>query len=212
MLAYLGADNSASSIVGFQPTILKQLGYTSSQAQIHTIPVYIASLVCLNLSAYFSDRLKHRYGFLLLGAAVGIVGWSIELAGLHNTKAKYFGMFAIAAGAYMQMPLLVVWLNNNMGGNARSAFGTGFMIGIGNCGNLISSNVFITEEAPKYPTGFGTGLGLTFLSVVCATIMAVCLWLGNRRRERGQEDRKLALGEERVAKLGDEHPDFRYVI
>ena len=47
MLAYFGADNAASSIVSFQPTILLSLGYSSSEAQIHTIPVYIVALFSL---------------------------------------------------------------------------------------------------------------------------------------------------------------------
>lgn len=54
LIAYFGADNAASSIVGFQPTILKDLGYTSSQAQVHTIPVYITSLALLLICSYLS--------------------------------------------------------------------------------------------------------------------------------------------------------------
>lgn len=98
-LAYFGADNAASSIVSFQPTILKSLGYTSAEAQIHTIPVYI---VALFLAPHLSGKLNHRYGFLLFGAIFGIIGSSIELAvPLNSIAARYFGMFAIAASAYI---------------------------------------------------------------------------------------------------------------
>jgi hypothetical protein len=117
-----GADNAASSIVSFQPTILKSLGYTSAEAQIHTIPVYIVALCSLLTCAYLSGKLNHRYGFLFFGAILGIIGWSIELAvPLKSISARYFGMFAITASAYIQMPLLVVWISNNMGGNAKAA-------------------------------------------------------------------------------------------
>ncbi|KAL3418429.1 major facilitator superfamily transporter [Phlyctema vagabunda] len=211
-MAYFGADTAASSIVAFQPTILTALGYSRAQAQIHTIPVYIVALVCLNIAAYFSGYFKHRYGFLLLGAAVGIVGWSIELTvPTTSVGARYFGMFAITTSAYIQMPILVVWISNNMGGNAKAAFATGFMIGFGNCGNLVSSNVFITTDSPRFRTGFSTGLALTIVGLAASTAMEVLLWVSNRRRDAGKEDTKFDR-EEVLEQLGDEHPNFRYIL
>ncbi|KAH7310010.1 major facilitator superfamily domain-containing protein [Rhexocercosporidium sp. MPI-PUGE-AT-0058] len=210
-IAYFAADTAASSIVSFQPTILKELGYTSAQAQVHTVPVFIVALVILNITSFLSGKLKHRYGFLVIGSLLGIIGYSIELSvPIHSTKARYFGMFAIASSAYIQMPLLVVWLSNNMGGNAKAAFAPGFMIGFGNCGNLVSSNVFITGEAPRFKTGFGTGLGLIVVGLVVSTCLEVWLWIENRRRERGEEDGKLEGGG--GEDLGDAHPGFRYIL
>ncbi|PMD42708.1 putative MFS transporter, partial [Hyaloscypha variabilis F] len=209
-LAYFGADNAASSIVSFQPTILKSLGYSNAQAQVHTIPVYIVALCALLICAYVSGKVGHRYSFLMFAAAIGIIGWSIELAQVKAVSARYFGMFAITASAYIQMPILVVWLSNNMGGNAKAAFATGFMIGIGNCGNLVSSNVFITDQSPRYKTGFGTGLGLNILGVVASTALELYCWTANRRRDAGKEDSKLDSSSEVLRDLGDDHPDFRY--
>lgn len=211
-LAYFGADNAASSIVSFQPTILKSLGYSNAQAQVHTIPVYIVAFCVLLICAYLSGRLGRRYIFLIFGAAIGIVGWSIELAQVKAVSARYFGMFAITASAYIQMPILVVWLSNNMGGNAKAAFATGFMIGFGNCGNLVSSNVFITDETPRFKTGFGTGLGLNILGVVASTTLELYCWMANRRRDAGKDNAKLDNSSEVLRDLGDLHPDFRYIL
>jgi hypothetical protein len=212
MLAYFGADNAASSIVSFQPTILLSLGYSSSEAQIHTIPVYIVALCALLTCAYLSGRLGHRYGFLIFGAAIGIVGWSIELARVKAVSARYFGMFAITTSAYIQMPILVSWLSNNMGGNAKAAFATGFMIGLGNCGNLVSSNVFITTQTPWFKTGFSTGLGLNILGIVASSALELYCWMANRRRDAGKENTKLDNSSEVIRDLGDDHPDFRYIL
>jgi hypothetical protein len=109
------------------------------------------------------------------------------------------------------MPLLVVWISNNMGGNSKSAFGSGFMIGLGNCGNFVSSNVFITTETPKFRTGFSTGLALCVVSILTATAIEVLLWVSNRRRDAGKENTKFDR-EEILDQLGDEHPDFRYIL
>ena len=154
--------------------------------------MYIVALCSLLICSYLSGRVSHRYSFLIFGAAIGIIGWSIELAQVKAVSARYFGMFAITASAYIQMPILVVWLSNNMGGNAKAAFATGVMIGLGNCGNLVSSNVFITDESPRFKTGFGTGLGLNMLGVVASSALELYCLMANRRRDAGKDNAKLA--------------------
>ena len=109
------------------------------------------------------------------------------------------------------MPILVVWVSNNMGGNAKAAFATGFMIGLGNCGNLVSSNVFITKQTPRFRTGFGTGLALTLVGLGASTAMEILLWVQNRRRVAGKQNGKLDAPEEVLGDLGDGHPGFRYI-
>jgi hypothetical protein len=127
-------------------------------------------------------------------------------------SARYFGMFAITTSAYIQMPILVSWLSNNMGGNAKAAFATGFMIGLGNCGNLVSSNVFITAQTPRFKTGFSTGLALNIVGIAAASGLELYCWMANRRRDAGKENSKLEKGSEVIRDLGDDHPDFRYIL
>lgn len=212
MLAYFGADNTASSIVSFQPTILKQLGYTSSQAQVHSIPVYMVAVVFSITAAYFSDRLSHRYSFCMAGIIITAVGWGIELGQAGTAGVRYFGMYCCASGVYIVMPCLVVWLMNNLGVGYKRAIGTAFQIGGGNAGNLISSNIFISTQAPRYPVGFGVGFALNILAGVCCTILYFGLSKENRRRDRGERDYRLALPPDEVENLGDHHPMFRYTL
>jgi hypothetical protein len=89
-----------------------------------------------------------------------------------------------------------------MGGNAKAASATRFMIGLGNCGNLVSSNVFITDQSPRYKTGFGTGLGLTVLGLVVSTVLEGYYWFKNRRKDDGKEDAKLDDSSQVLGDLG----------
>lgn len=68
------------------------------------------------------------------------------------------------------------------------AVGLAWMISFGNCANIVSSNIFITIQAPRYPTGFTTGLIFTTLGFCLACLGTVLLVLMNRSREkrRGQ--------------------------
>ena len=212
MLAYFGADHSASAIVSFQPTILKQLGYTSSQAQVHTIPVFMVAFALSITAARISDRVSHRYAFAMLGVTLAKIGWIIELAQANPVGARYFGLFSITTGVYILMPVLVVWNMNNLGTGYKRVIGSAFQIGGGNCAALVSSNVFISTEAPKYPTGFGVGFALNMLAGICCTVLFLGLRAENRRRDRGERDERLALPPHELDNLGDDHPSFRYTL
>lgn len=52
---------------------------------------------------------------------------------------------------------------------------------IGNCGAFISSNVFITHEAPGYRTGFKVGMGMNCLAIMSMTVLYLGLVWSNRR-------------------------------
>ena len=212
MLAYFGADHSASAVVSFQPTILTQLGYKASEAQVHTIPVFMVAFVLAITVAWVSDRLQHRYAFCMLGATICMIGWAIELAQTDPVGVRYFGMFAITTGVYILMPILVVWNLNNLGTGYRRVIGAAFQIGGGNSAALVSQNVFISSHAPRYPEGFGVGFALNVMAAICCTALFFGLRAENKRRVRGLRDGRFALPQGELDNLGDDHPDFRYTL
>lgn len=232
MLAYFGADHSASAIVSFQPTILRQLGYTSSAAQIHTIPVFLTAFVLSIASAHLSDRLRHRYAFAMSGILLALVGWSLQLPSpthhITTTAAgvRYFGLFAITSGTYILMPVLVVWNINNLGVGYKRVIGSAFQIGGGNCAALVSSNVFKGGEAPGYQTGFGVAFAMNVVAGGCCTLLFWGLRRENLRRERdrvregggdwgegrGRGEGVGVVGMGDMENLADGHPSFRYTL
>ena len=216
MLAYFGADNTASSFSSFQPTIVQGLGYTPSQANVLTIPVYLVALVVGLCAAYFSDRLKRRYPFALLGTVLGVTGWSIQRAQAGGPRVLYFSLYLTEMGTYMLMPVLIVWLSNNMGGSYKRGFAMALQIGLGNAANFVSANVFLPQEAPRFVTAYDVGLGLQFLSMVCSTILFLYMWRENKRRDAkaaaGDSDAEMPIHEEEKRNIGDENPAFRYTL
>jgi hypothetical protein len=57
---------------------------------------------------------------------------------------------------------LVHWsITANLHSIALQGAETAVILGLGNSAYFVPSNVFITAQAPHYPVGFGTGLGLT---------------------------------------------------
>lgn len=212
---YMSAEETASSVVAFQPSILKDLGWTSRSAQVHTIPIYATAFVLTLSCAWLSDRLRQRYIFTLFGSMLIIIGWSVELAYVPAAGVRYMGMFFVTAGAFIIMSTTVVWLCVNVGKGVKRSVAMGLLTGFGNCGALVSSNVFISNQAPRYPVGFGVGLAFGVLSGFAATAYYLYVRVENRRRDRMQS---VAAGSytreemERLQDLGETHPNFRFQL
>ena len=184
-LMYLGLCSSGYSLSFFTPTILSQLGWTALRAQVMSIPIYIVACVFIMLTAFLSDWVRHRYAFITVGVMVATIGYALLLAQQHvSAGVRYFALYLVMVGGYMGQPLTVIWLANNTRGHWQRSVSTAIQIGIGNCGGIIASNIFISREAPRYVTGFGVSLGLLWMVALAASATMVGLYFENRRIER----------------------------
>jgi hypothetical protein len=130
-------------------------------------------------------RIGLRFPFILSGIVLVLIGWSINIAYSEgrdiSAAVRYLSLFLMSAGTFTQMTLTTSWLANNLRGRANLAMGTAIILGIGNCANFVSSNVFIKHEAPYYPTAFRTGLGVTAAGAVLCSVYVGLLWRHNRK-------------------------------
>ncbi|KAH6862884.1 hypothetical protein AA0119_g8730 [Alternaria tenuissima] len=207
----LGVTENANSLANFQPTILKGLGYTATQAQVHTIPVYLVGAAFSVIFAYMSEWLNRRYLFYVLGWAVLASGLIVEIVYPTNPKVRYMGMFFIASGCYLAMPISIIWVSMNCGSGYKRAVAIAAIINFGTAGAFVSSNVFLFKEAPRFRTGFSTGLGLACMGVVAATIT----WFGCKKENKRRDEARLQMPEvldQSMKELGDEHPDYRFAL
>lgn len=207
----LGVTENANSLANFQPTILKGLGYTSTQAQVHTIPVYLVGAVFSVVFAYLSEYLQRRYYFYILGWAVLAAGLCVEIVYPSNPKIRYMGVFFIASGCYLAMPISIIWVSINSASGYKRAVAIAAIINFGTAGAFVSSNVFLFKETPRFHTGFSTGLGLACMGATAATIT----WWGCRRENQKRDAAALSgvgVDGESIKRQGDEHPDFRYAL
>lgn len=215
-LVYMGIGTSGYALTFFMPTILLEFGWTAEMAQIYTIPVYAFAAAGMLLAAYLSDRLRHRYGFILGGAIISTVGYIMLLeqqaGGGLSRQGKYAAVFLVALGGYTGTPMALAWLANNVSGHWKRAFSSGIQVTLGNMAGIIGSNIFVQTEAPYYKTGYGTALAMTWVGVCAATVLFVGLLVENRKRERGDRDDRLVCPEEEVGNMGDWHPSFRFTL
>ncbi|KAL8785862.1 MAG: hypothetical protein Q9195_008457 [Heterodermia aff. obscurata] len=212
-LMYFGTVVSNYSIAYYLPTVLAGLGYTSSEAQIQTIPIYAAGFAVALLAAWVSDRLQHRFGFVMLGAAINAIGYAVLLATERvSVKVRYMALYLVECGLWIGSPVEVVWLTNNLGGHYKRAIGTAIQIAMGNMSGFVASNIFIEAQAPRYPVGYGVALAMTGVAGGAAAVLYQGLKRENNKRDRGERDHRLGLGKEELDNIGDDHPQFRFAL
>lgn len=137
---YLGIVTTGYSGAFFAPTILKQLGWTSIHAQVMSIPIYAVATVCALTTAFLSDKMRHRFGFIVGGCLLATIGYAI-LLNMERVAvgARYFALFAIVSGGFTAQPITLVWLNNNVSGHYKRSVSSAMMIGWGNTGGIVAS-------------------------------------------------------------------------
>ncbi|KAN0094092.1 MFS general substrate transporter [Hyaloscypha variabilis] len=196
------ADLSAGSMSSFNPTIVSQLGWISRRAQVMTIPIWIVGIVGALASSLMSGKVNKRWPFILPAIVISVIGWTIHYNQVQPPAVRYFAQFLISFGTFVAMPLYIGLLTANLRGRAHQSMGTALQLGLGNCANFISSNIFISKQAPRYPAGFGTGLGITILSFPLMLLVMVLFW-----RHNGTIEKRLADGE-----ALDDQVDYKYVF
>ena len=95
-----------------------------------------------------------------------------------------------------------------MTGHYKRSIASAMMVGFGNCGGIVASNIFITGEAPRYTTGYATSLGLLWVCAAACVVLLFGVRAENMKRDRGERDCRLDTAD--ADNLGDDHPSFRF--
>lgn len=212
-LVYMGIGTTGYATTFFMPTVLLEFGWAAEAAQVHTIPVYAASAAAMLAVAWASDRLRHRYGFILAGCVTATAGYGLLLLGHQGglgRGAKYGAVFLVALGGHASTPLALAWLANNVAGHWKRAFAAAIQVTLGNVAGIVAAAVFLPAEAPTYTTGYATALAMLWLGAAAASLLVAGLVTENRRRDRGARDYRLARPADRLNNMGDHHPSFRF--
>ncbi|KAK8020859.1 hypothetical protein PG990_005997 [Apiospora arundinis] len=183
-LCFFCCDITASSVSAFSPTILTELGWTNTVAQLMTMPVWASGIASTFIVTWLSSHLNLRTPFVLGAIVFQLVGWIIMRVYVPKPSVRYLALFLMSVGTFPQMPILMGWLSANLRGRKHLAVGMAWMIGFGNCANFVSSNVFIHAQAPRYTTGFTTGLVFTVIGFVLVSSVYALLAMKNKKREQ----------------------------
>ncbi|KAN0135404.1 MFS general substrate transporter [Lactarius tabidus] len=194
----------------FTPTIVHDLGYSSANAQLLSVPPFACAGVSTVIMCFFSDRENLRGPFLVMCSIISMIGYLIA----YNTSQPgpgYVATVFAASGAYPNVALLLAWAGGNAGGNMKRGIVLAIVIGLGNLGGICSS--FIYYQPPRFHVGHGTVLGCLGTSMICSCTM---MWT-YRKPNKEKEEQCAREGIDESMKdmyrdLADKSPLFRCVI
>ncbi|UNI15793.1 hypothetical protein JDV02_002294 [Purpureocillium takamizusanense] len=218
-----GADNFTDMYSGqltcplfglslFLPTIIRALGYTSSKAQLMTVPIYTMGAILSLVSARCSDRVGKRSPFLLGCMTVMVLGFSMCIAS-GDPKVVYGGVFIATCGVHSASPGSISWMSNNLAGGYKRSVGMAIYLAGANLGGVVASNLYRAKDGPRYVMGHGIAVGFEILGMVAVVILIMGYHASNRRRERLLAEGAAArFTPEELSAQGDKAVTFRYML
>jgi MFS family permease len=199
-----------------QPTIIRDMGYTSAQSQLLTIPPYAVATIFTIFWAILSERYARRALFIIVTTTVAIIGYIILLANT-NPKARpgvsYLGTFFAAIGIYPSVALLLCWPAINVSGQTKRATANAMQISIGNLGAVIGTQLYRPKTAPRYVLGHSFALGYLCLNVVVVSALWFILTKENKQKEQHLIEHPETAGfhdSDEDLRQGDRHPRWSF--
>ncbi|RSL68780.1 hypothetical protein CEP53_002489 [Fusarium sp. AF-6] len=204
--------NSAVQGFGaFIPTILREFGWTSTEAQLKSVPPYLVACCVTIALGYLSDRTNKRGIFMAGILPCSIIGFSI-LRFSTNTDAKYAAVFLNAIACFGASSGFLSWGINNAGSPAVAAVAGGYMVMVGSMGGVLSTWTYLSRDSPLFHTGHTINLSLQCFCFCLACFgLAHCIYDNKLRARGGRDDRIQGLTEEEKLALGHRNPEFRYM-
>ncbi|KAF2157116.1 MFS general substrate transporter, partial [Myriangium duriaei CBS 260.36] len=210
-IIYMGADGPLYAFSLFLPTIISELGYSSTRANLLSVPPYAAAAILTVTIGYIADRTGQRGWCNICVSVLGVVGFAL-LASTTLPGLKYAAVFLAALGIYPCIANTISWAANNTEGVYKRGVTLGILIGWGNLNGVMSSNAYQTTDAPNFRTGHGIVLAYLTLFLLGGSIVThFALERENKLRREGRKDHLIeGKTEQDVALLGDKVPGFIY--
>ncbi|KAF2222199.1 major facilitator superfamily domain-containing protein [Elsinoe ampelina] len=209
---YMGADGALYAFSLFLPSIIRELGYSATRANLLSVPPYACGAILTVTIGYYADKTQRRGWCNICVSLFGVLGFSL-LTGTTIPGLKYAATFMGALGIYPCIANTIVWTANNTEGVYKRGVTLGLVIGWGNLNGVMSSNIYQTRDAPNYRPGHGVVVGYITLFLLGGSIFThFMLERENRLRRAGKRDHWVeGKTEEELRIMGDNKPDFLYV-
>ncbi|KAH9878139.1 hypothetical protein J1614_003356 [Plenodomus biglobosus] len=201
------------------PSVINGLGYSSANAQLLTIPIYVFAAIVTLMFAWASDLTRIRSPYIIAGYSIAACAFIAQLA---IPKPRYPGvtygfLFPVAAGLYCPFTCLVSWIGNSLAPSSKRAVGMALLISVGNMGGIMGSNIYLAREAPQYTTGFASSLAMCVAAIAMTFVLRWAYARENRKKdemiaEMGEEAIRARYSEDELAMMGDKSPFFRYTL
>ncbi|KAI0080273.1 MFS general substrate transporter [Panus rudis PR-1116 ss-1] len=222
---YMGFDGPLFAFSLFTPTIINQLGFQATAANLLSVPVYAWACLVTVIIGFLGDRIGHRGYINMALFGSGLVGYVILIAST-NPSLSYFAVFLAASSIYPTIREYA-WVSSNVEGSYKRSATLGMAIGWGNLNGAVTSNVYRAKDKPWYRLGHGIVLAYIAIGWLCSLAFMILLKRENAKRDAGLRDEVIEGVDNKhanekngrfesvdaaKAEKGDEWSGFRYTL
>lgn len=201
------------SVSLFLPQIIGKLGYDAVKTNLYTVAPNVSGAVMLLILAFASDFTRWRFPFIAAGFAFTFIGFIIFASVSITSHAAYFATFMMCWGTSAPSVLLDVWYNNNIAGEGRRMLLTAVAVPLANLMGVVSSNIFLTQEAPKYTTALATTAAFGGVGFCLTIALGLYMMWDNKRRDKEQGCKILVRDiPTALLKEGPAVPEYRWFL
>jgi MFS family permease len=198
----------------FLPTIIAGLGFQSWQAQLMTVPPNSLAAISIWTTVWLSSKFNKRAPLIIGAAGVAIIGYIILIT-TKTAGAQYVGVHFAAAGVYTGNALLLSWPGENVSAQTKRAVAVAMQITIGDVGAIAGVLIYRPNlSANRFREPHIIAIGYLLFSVLVTLYLFTWMTRENKRRDNAASNSKDTYepsSDEEKQRLGDRHPNYRYV-
>ncbi|KAH9169899.1 MFS general substrate transporter [Lactarius sanguifluus] len=184
---YVGCDMPLYAFALFLPSIIHELGFQATPANLLTVPVYAFACIITCLVGFLADKFQRRGVFNIGLSCVGGLAYIVLIVS-KSAALSYVAVYVATCGIYPLIPNTVAWVSNNVEGSYKRSVSLAMVISFGNINGAVSSNVYRAVDAPRYRLGHGLVLMYIAMGIASSIAFYVLLRRENAARDRGVRD------------------------
>ncbi|KAJ2989137.1 hypothetical protein NUW54_g8883 [Trametes sanguinea] len=164
---------------------LKNLGYTTTQANLLSIPSKVLGVVLLLIFCYLSEIIDSR-----VVSTVLLQFWALPLLiALYTFDQQtspwvYFAVVTLITGFPYVHPVQVAWASTNSGGVGTRTVSASIYNMFVQAGGIIAANIYRDDDKPLYKRGNRVLIGICVMNIFLY-LFVYCFYKGiNKRRDK----------------------------
>lgn len=178
---------NATSFNQFFPSVVKALGYSSTNTLLLTSPPTLFAGAFGILVGWSSGRFNERTWHITVCMGAAMAGFIINCFTL-NIAARYVACFMFAAGVYSVNSVILGWVSATLGQTAEKKAVSLSLVNVVSMASFIyTPYLYNNKDAPKYVTAMSANACFAFSTIVAAWAMKVWLSRTNKKLKRENE-------------------------
>lgn len=205
---------SSTPISSYLPTMIRTSGFSVTESNLLTAPSFIIGLIFSIFIARSSDKHGNVVYHALIGVIWALVGFIIlEVLPEDSSRWSLYGAALFTASTPSWHGMQIAWMSSNLAPIGKRTLALGAVIGAANINGVPGSQIYQTNDAPRYHKGNWINIGLQIAAVFLFLSLRFRYAITNSVRAKkwnNMTDDEKKTYNETTKNLGSDRLDFQF--